>query len=155
MVSQQLLDQVVEGLNRQRIRATYGAVAGVIGVLPIGVGAQLGRWNARHCVAEEARQPRLSWIVNQGTGQPVGYTDDQKHPELERTDEIVDTPERLRELLESASDEDPLAAIRRDISAVLGAIEDLDKKVERGFADLKVLFTEIILKESRQTRAGS
>ena len=82
------LHLILDRLNCERIRCTYGAVADVIGGLARGVGQRL-----------EAKDPRNSWIVNKATGEPTGYLDSQKHPDLHRTARIITTGEELRELL--------------------------------------------------------
>ena len=48
--------EILEFLNRHRVRATYGAVADLLGVLPRGVGAMLGE-----------KRPEASWVVNAQT----------------------------------------------------------------------------------------
>ena len=72
------LDGIVAQLNGRKQRATYGAVAGLVGVLPQGL--MSGR---RKCHAD-------SWIVAATTadgakrGGPTGYTKSQIHPECYR-----------------------------------------------------------------------
>ena len=80
-------DQILDCLDRQRIRATYGAVGAVIGSPPQSVGDALGR-----------RTQRASWVVNAETGEPTGYDRLQKHPELHRTNRIIKTGDELRRL---------------------------------------------------------
>ena len=90
------LHLILDCLNRERIRCTYSAVADVIGGAARGVGQRL-----------EAKGPRNSWIVNKATGEPTGYYDSQKHPDLHRNPRIITTGEELRELLKrSAADRD-------------------------------------------------
>jgi alkylated DNA nucleotide flippase Atl1 len=69
---------VVDFLNRVKIRATYGAVGHSVGVLARSVGGMLGE-----------RSPRASWVVRKDTGEPTGYSSNQKHPDLYRTSEII------------------------------------------------------------------
>ena len=78
-------DQILDCLNRQRIRATYGAVGAVIGKPPQSVGDVLG-----------SRTQRASWVVNAQTGEPTGYDRRQKHPDLHRTALIIKTGDELR-----------------------------------------------------------
>ena len=78
-------DQILDCLDRQRIRATYGAVGAVIGRPPQSVGAVLG-----------SRTQRASWVVNARTGEPTGYDRRQKHPDLYRTARIIRTGDELR-----------------------------------------------------------
>ena len=79
---------ILDCLNRERIRCTYGAAAAVIGGAARGVSQRL-----------KAKDPRNSWIVNKATGEPTGYLDSQKHPDLHRTAHVITTGEELRELL--------------------------------------------------------
>jgi hypothetical protein len=72
------LPQILEFLNTEQIRATYGAVAGLLGVIPRGMGAQLG-----------PHTPERSWIVNADTGLPTDYRQDEIHLALMRSDEII------------------------------------------------------------------
>ena len=60
--------------------ARTAAVAAVIGGAARGVGQRL-----------EAKDPRNSWIVNKNTGEPTGYLDSQKHPDLHRTTHVITT----------------------------------------------------------------
>ena len=72
------LDQIMDFLESHQIRATYGAVGGVIGVPAQSMGKALG-----------PRGPRASWIVRAKDGKPSGY------PELHRTTEIIRTSDEL------------------------------------------------------------
>ncbi|MGF1740155.1 hypothetical protein L4C34_03550 [Vibrio profundum] len=56
------LNQIIGYLNENGIRATYGAVADVLGVNAQSVGMLLGE-----------RRPEVSWVVNRKTGMPTGY----------------------------------------------------------------------------------
>ena len=80
-------DQILDCLNRERTRATYGAVGDVIGIPAQSVGRALGR-----------RTQRASWVVNARTGEPTGYNDQQKHPDLRPTSPIITTGDELRRL---------------------------------------------------------
>ena len=82
------LHLILDCLNYERIRCTYGAVAALIGGTARGVGQRL-----------DAKDPRNSWIVNKATGEPTGYLDSQKHPDLHRTAHIITTEAELRDLL--------------------------------------------------------
>jgi len=72
------LAEILEFLNAEQIRATYGAVGGLLGVIPRAMGAQLGP----HTVER-------SWIVSAETGFPTDYSRDEMHPSLLRRDEII------------------------------------------------------------------
>ncbi|HXI38505.1 MAG TPA: DUF429 domain-containing protein [Bryobacteraceae bacterium] len=82
-------------LDRHSQRATYGAVAGILGVLPRGV------MNGR------PKSPAFSWIVaatGPDRGRPTGYSDHQIHPEClrqfrENRGRVIDRPEELRNWL--------------------------------------------------------
>lgn len=78
------LADIIRFLNQEKVRATYGAVAGVLGVVPRSMGARLGPHNRE-----------ASWIVNGDTGLPTGYAVDDTHPELLLSKEIIRTPGEL------------------------------------------------------------
>lgn len=98
------LDEVVKLLDANRRRATYGAVAGVVGGNPRGLMRNRSGWYEN------------SWVVaatsNRGSGskrgRATGYRDDQIHPDcLEQIrtsprDFIADADE-LRRWLESVT----------------------------------------------------
>jgi hypothetical protein len=72
------LAEILQFLNDEQIRATYRAVGEVLGVIPRSLGARLGP----HGID-------ASWIVSGETGLPTGYSADETHPGLHRTDEII------------------------------------------------------------------
>jgi hypothetical protein len=72
------LPDILAFLNAAQIRATYGAVGELLGIIPRAMGAQLGP----HTVER-------SWIVSAGTGLPTDYSRDDIHPALLRTDQII------------------------------------------------------------------
>lgn len=74
-------------LQDLRQRATYGAVAAV-----------LGR-PAWFLMRGRPRDPLHSWVVNAGTGLPTGYADDAVHPDLLAHSRVVSDPDALRALL--------------------------------------------------------
>ena len=78
------IQKVLECLNREKVRCTYGAVADVIGGIPLGVSRQL-----------VPKRPWASWVVNKRTGDPTSYTEDQKHPDLYRKKHVITTGEEL------------------------------------------------------------
>ena len=80
------IEEVLDCLNRTKTRATYGAVAEVIGGLARGVGQRLGH-----------RRPAASWVVNATSGLPSGYAPAEMHPDL-RTAPLVRTGNELRAL---------------------------------------------------------
>ena len=83
------VELILDCLNRERIRATYGAVGEVLGRPAQSVGGVLG-----------GRTGRASWVVNAKTGEPTGYSAEEKHPDLRRTEQIIRTGEELRQLLQ-------------------------------------------------------
>ncbi len=65
-------------LNEVKTRCTYNAAAQALGIKPTELKKLLGD-----------RTQESSWFVNTGAGEPVGYSDDEKHPELYRTKRII------------------------------------------------------------------
>lgn len=65
-------------LNEAKTRCTYNAAAQALGIKPAEFKKLLGD-----------RRPENSWFVNTGAGEPVGYADDEKHPQLYRTKRII------------------------------------------------------------------
>jgi hypothetical protein len=72
------LDDILRFLNEEQVRATYAAVADVLGVVPRSMGARLG-----------PRRPEASWIVNAYNGLPTDYSQDEWHPALLSQSEII------------------------------------------------------------------
>jgi alkylated DNA nucleotide flippase Atl1 len=72
------LDPPVSFLGRIKRRATYGAVGHCVGLHPRAVGALLG-----------PHSPAASWVVSAETGEPTGYLDSEKHPDLHSSTEII------------------------------------------------------------------
>ncbi len=75
---------VIDYLNKVKTRCTYNAAAAALGITPHAVKKLLGE-----------RRPEISWFVNSGTGEPAGYTEKEKHPELYRTKRIIKSAEVL------------------------------------------------------------
>jgi hypothetical protein len=71
-------------LNEVKTRCTYNAAAQALGLKPAEFKKLLGD-----------RVPESSWFVNTGAGEPVGYSDEEKHPELYRTTRIIKSAEVL------------------------------------------------------------
>lgn len=71
-------------LNQVKTRCTYNAAAKAIGVKPAEFKKLIGD-----------RVPESSWFVNTSVGEPVGYSDEEKHPELYRTNRIITSAEVL------------------------------------------------------------
>ena len=84
------IQQVLDFLNRNKMRATYKDVAGFLNVPARSLAVLLG-------------PPRLatSWVVNSETGKPSGYPESQCHPDLHAHDIIADEDDlRLKMELE-------------------------------------------------------
>ena len=71
-------------LNKVKTRCTYNAAAQALGIKPAELKKLLGE-----------RTPENSWFVNTSAGEPVGYADNEKHPELYRTKRIIRSAEVL------------------------------------------------------------
>ena len=90
------VDEVLECLNRYRLRATYQAVGVLIGRHWRQVGPELGD-----------AEPRTSWVVlktdpGRGLPSPEGFPDDQpwlRHQDLRLRDHIIEDPEELLALI--------------------------------------------------------
>lgn len=82
---QEKITMIREYLNEVKTRCTYNAAAQAIGVKPAEFKKLIGD-----------RYPENSWFVNTGAGEPVGYTDEEKHAELYRTDRIIKSAEVLK-----------------------------------------------------------
>ena len=82
------VNQILDCLDRERVRATYGAVGEVLGLPAQSVGQALG-----------SHSGRASWVVNAKTGKPTGYSVDMMHPELRGTRRIIRTGVELSRLL--------------------------------------------------------
>jgi hypothetical protein len=85
------LDQIVDLLDQHGQRATYGAVATLVGHSP------------RSLLKGRDRGRRYSWIVNRETGLPTGYLDDQIDPRLRESGPVIGTDGELRQWLETCS----------------------------------------------------
>ena len=71
-------------LNEVKTRCTYNAAAQALGIKPTELKKLIGD-----------RTPENSWFVNTGAGEPVGYAENEKHPELYRTKRIIKSAEVL------------------------------------------------------------
>jgi hypothetical protein len=78
------LTEILTFLNDARARATYGAVASVLGVPPRSMADMLG-----------ARRPEASWVVNPDTGLPLDYEQADWHPDLLATAHVIRTANEL------------------------------------------------------------
>ena len=82
------LDRVLDLLNEHHQRATYGAVAGLVG------------GHARSVLQGRKRNWRHSWVVNQNTGMPTDYPKGMIHPAIAERATILCTAEELGDWLE-------------------------------------------------------
>lgn len=94
------LHQILDCLHRERLRATYGAVAEVLGQPHQRVARDLRDYTKRGC-----------WIVGAKTGQPTGYTAKQLHPDLYRTPRVIKSAAELSQLLGPVPADDELTDI--------------------------------------------
>jgi hypothetical protein len=91
------LDEIVNKLNERKQRATYGAVAGVVG------GLARGLMNGR------PKCHKYSWVVSKSgpnRGSPTGYARHDIHPDClwqihTDIDNVIDDAEALREWLKA------------------------------------------------------
>jgi alkylated DNA nucleotide flippase Atl1 len=74
------LSEILDFLNAKKMRATYGAVAGYLGVQPRSIGAMLGE-----------HSQRASWVVNSIEELPTDYEKENIHPDLLRTSLVIKT----------------------------------------------------------------
>ena len=88
---QRAADEVLCYLNANCIRATYGALGGVIGVSPQSVGKYLG-----------SIRPQASWVVRKKDGRPTGYSKQQEHHLLYRCEHVIDNCRELRKRLHAS-----------------------------------------------------
>jgi hypothetical protein len=96
------LSDIVERLSSGQQRATYGAVAEFLGLVP------------RSLLQGRKRDWRHSWIVNQESGLPSGYHQMQMHPALKQNPRILATAAELRDWLDaggSQAESDRSAAV--------------------------------------------
>lgn len=84
-----MMDQILDELDTARQRATYGAVAAVVGVSPRGL------------MSGRERSQRHSWVVNLRTGLPTDYAEELMHPELASNSTILKTKDDLTAWLAS------------------------------------------------------
>ena len=78
------LDEVLTFLNAEQIRATYGAVAEAVGVVPRALGGQLG-----------PRRPEASWVVSAENELPTDYDQSEWHPALLSRGEVIKSGREL------------------------------------------------------------
>ena len=88
------LDGIVDYLNHEHRRATYGAVGQALG-FPLDRAARM----TAELMYERSRSPRNSWVVSH-TGLPQAmFTSEQKHPALLKKPVVITTGDELLKLL--------------------------------------------------------
>jgi len=83
------LDQILDALHHNHQRATYGAVAALLGTPP------------RTLMQGRERDQRHSWVVSRKSGEPTGYQPELIHPALRESERVIDTKEDLARWLAS------------------------------------------------------
>ena len=86
---QDKINLIIDYLNEVKTRCTFNAAAEALGITPQALKKQLG----------ESR-PEVSWFVSPTSGDPMRYTDSEKHPELYRTTRIITSAKVLRRNLD-------------------------------------------------------
>lgn len=89
-MSELTMDEILDALDRSHQRATYSAVAALVGRPP------------RTLMQGRERDQRHSWVVSRQTGEPTGYQPPQVHPALRERPEVLDSKEALARWLQSA-----------------------------------------------------
>jgi hypothetical protein len=77
------MDTILDALDTGHQRATYGAVAALLGKSP------------RTLMTGCDRDQRHSWVVSRKNGEPTGYAPEQVHPSLRERPEVFETKEEL------------------------------------------------------------
>ncbi len=81
---QNKITSIRDYVNKVKTRCTYNTAAEALGIKPAKFKKLLGD-----------RKSENSWFVNTGAGEPVGYADNEKHPDLYRTTRIITSAEVL------------------------------------------------------------
>ena len=76
---------VVDYLNEVKTRCTFNAAAEALGITSQALKKQLGE-----------PRPEVSWFVSPTSGEPMRYTESEKHPELYRTKRIITSAKVLK-----------------------------------------------------------
>lgn len=80
--------EVLSCLNQRKTRATRDAVTGLLGIPPQDLERILG-----------TKRPAASWVVSAATHRPTGYSQSEIHPDLQQNEQIIQTPEDLRQFI--------------------------------------------------------
>lgn len=84
----ELLEEIIDCLNATKTRCTYGAAAGLLGIHPIQMGKHLGK-----------KGPEVAWFVKKDGGEPAGFLDSDKHPDLYKNPHIISEKTELEDHL--------------------------------------------------------
>jgi hypothetical protein len=87
MIRVDALTHVLLALDAARTRATYGAVAGHLGV------------PAMFLMNGRPRDPLHSWVVSKKDGRPTGYPEELWHADLLQNDRVIDSTAGLAAFL--------------------------------------------------------
>ena len=87
------LDDILARLELHRQRATFGAVAGLLGREPLGL------------LEGYTRTQRTSWLVNKTTGKPTGQDNATIHPGLFKNPHVIKGSVELKAWLAAHSDD--------------------------------------------------
>ncbi len=82
------INEILDCLNSERVRCTYNSLAEYLNVGMKDVIEKLGQ-----------RRPEASWVVNKKSRKPTGYIQDQIHPDLCTSKEVITTGAALERLL--------------------------------------------------------
>ena len=83
------MDTILDALDNGHQRATYGAVAALLGKSP------------RTLMTGCERDRCHSWVVSRRNGEPTGYAPEQVHPSLRERADVFETKEELGRWLAS------------------------------------------------------
>ena len=86
---QDKVNTVINYLNKVKTRCTFNAAAEAIGITMQALKKELGEPRAE-----------VSWFVSTTSGDPIRYTDSEKHPELYRTSRIITSAKVLKRNLD-------------------------------------------------------
>ncbi len=85
------LEDILTALGTHHQRATYSAVAALVGTTP------------RLLMRGMPRAPDNSWIVSKSTGKPTGYAQSDVHPQLTAVETVLTTANDLDTWLNSTA----------------------------------------------------
>jgi hypothetical protein len=86
---QEKITLVTNYLNEVTTRCTFNAAAEAIGMTPNALKKELGD-----------PRPEVSWFVSPTSGEPMRYSEENKHPDLYRTSRIITSSKVLKRNLD-------------------------------------------------------